>query len=71
MTEVAAAAQEGLLAMSAAVGLRVMGELLQAGLAAKVGPKGKHDPDRTARSGSTVAASEHALRMLWRGDICG
>jgi putative transposase len=39
--------------MSVAVGLWVMGELLQAELAAKVGPKGKHDPDRTAcRHGS-------------------
>jgi transposase-like protein len=48
MTGVAAAAREGLLAMSVAVGLRVMGELLQAELEAKVGPKGKHDPARTA-----------------------
>jgi putative transposase len=53
MTEVATVAREGLLAMSVAVGLRVMGELLQAELEAKVGAKGKHDPDRTAcRHGS-------------------
>jgi putative transposase len=37
VTEVAAAAREGLLAMSVAVGLRVMGELLQAELETKVG----------------------------------
>jgi putative transposase len=58
MTEVAAAAREGLLAMSVAVGLRVMEELLEAELAAKVGPKGRHDPDRTAsrhgRAGGSV-----------------
>jgi putative transposase len=53
MTGVTAAAREGLLAMSVAVGLRVMGELLQAELEAKVGPKGQHDPARTAsRHGS-------------------
>ena len=48
MSEAAAAAREGLLAMSVAVGLRVMEGLLEAELAAKVGPKGRHDPDRTA-----------------------
>jgi putative transposase len=57
MTEVAAAAWEGLLAMSVAVGLRVMGELLQAELEAKVGPKGKHDPDRTASRHGTAPGS--------------
>jgi transposase-like protein len=57
MTEVAAAAREGLLAMSVAVGLRVMGELLQAELEAKVGPKGKHDPDRTASRHGTALGS--------------
>ena len=57
MTEVAAAAREGLLAMSVAVGLRVMGELLQAELAAKVGPKGRHDPDRTASRHGTAPGS--------------
>jgi hypothetical protein len=39
MTRVAAAAREGLLAMGVAVGLlRIMGELVQAELGAKVGP---------------------------------
>jgi putative transposase len=57
MTEVAAAAREGLLAMSVAVGLRVMGELLQAELEAKVGAKGKHDPDRTASRHGTAPGS--------------
>ena len=57
MTEVAAAAREGLLAMSVAVGLRVMGELLQAELEAKVGPKGRHDPDRTASRHGTAPGS--------------
>ena len=57
MTEAAAAAREGLLAMSVAVGLRVMGELLQAELEAKVGPKGRHDPDRTASRHGTAPGS--------------
>jgi putative transposase len=57
MTEVAAAAREGLLAMSVAVGLRVMGELLQAELEAKVGPKGRHDLDRTASRHGTAPGS--------------
>jgi putative transposase len=55
--EVAAAAREGLLAMSVAVGLRVMGELLEAELEAKVGPKGRHDPDRTACRHGTASGS--------------
>jgi putative transposase len=48
MADIASSAREGLLAMSVAVGLRVMGELLDAELATKVGAKGKHDPARTA-----------------------
>jgi putative transposase len=57
MTEVAAAAREGLLAMSVAVGLRVMGELLQGELEVKVGPKGKHHPTRTASRHGTARGS--------------
>jgi len=57
MTGVAAAAREGLLAMSVAVGLRVVGELLQAELEAKVGPKGKHDPARTASRHGSASGS--------------
>jgi putative transposase len=49
ITDVAAAAREGLLAMSVAVGLRVMAELMEAELAAKVGPKHAKQPGRTAR----------------------
>lgn len=57
MTGVAAAAREGLLAMSVAVGLRVMGELLEAELEAKVGPRGKHDPARTASRHGSASGS--------------
>jgi putative transposase len=46
--ELAGAAKEGLLALSVGVGLGVLHELLEAEVDEVVGPKGKHDPDRTA-----------------------
>jgi hypothetical protein len=46
--ELAGAAKEGLLAMSVGVGLGVLRELLEAEVCEVVGPKGKHNPDRTA-----------------------
>src|SRR5947209_13156518 len=42
------AAREGLLALSVGVGLGVLGELLEEEVDYVVGPKGKHDADRTA-----------------------
>ncbi len=41
--------REGLLAASTAVGLEVMAELMVAEVTELVGPKGKHDPERTAK----------------------
>jgi putative transposase len=46
--ELAGAAKEGLLALSAGVGLSVLHELMEAEVDEVVGPKGMHDPDRTA-----------------------
>jgi hypothetical protein len=47
------AAPEGLLALSVGVGLKVLDELLEEELVALVGPKGRHDPERSAnRHGS-------------------
>jgi putative transposase len=46
--ELAGAAKEGLLALSVGVGLGVLHELMEAELDEVVGPKGKHDPERTA-----------------------
>jgi putative transposase len=57
MTEVAVAAREGLLAMSAAVGLRVVGELLDAEVAATCGPKHAKQPDRSARRHGSTSGS--------------
>jgi hypothetical protein len=47
--ELIGAAREGLLALSVGVGLSVVHELMEAEVAEVVGPKGKHDPDRTAK----------------------
>jgi putative transposase len=45
--------RDGLLAASVAIGLEVMSELQEAEVAELAGPKGKHDPDRSAyRHGS-------------------
>lgn len=49
LADVANAAREGLLAMSVAAGLRVMGEMVQEELTAIVGPKHAKLPGRTAR----------------------
>ena len=46
--ELAGAAKEGLLALSVGVGLGVLHELMEAEVDEVVGPKGKHDPDRSA-----------------------
>jgi len=47
--ELVGAAREGLLALSVGVGLRVVHELMEAEVTEIVGPKGKHDRDRTAK----------------------
>jgi putative transposase len=45
--------REGLLAASVAIGLEVMGELVEAEVSESAGPKGKHDPARAVyRHGS-------------------
>jgi putative transposase len=46
--ELVGAAREGLLALSVGVGLRVVHELMEAEVTEIVGPKWKHDPERTA-----------------------
>jgi transposase-like protein len=59
LDDLAGSVREGLLALSVGVGLKVMDELLEEELRALVGPKGRHDPERTAtrhgsRSGQVV-----------------
>jgi len=46
--ELAGVAKEGLLALSVGVGLGVLGELMAEEVDEVVGPRGKHDPERTA-----------------------
>jgi putative transposase len=47
--ELVGAAREGLLALSVGVGLGVVYELMELELTEVVGPKGKHNPERTAK----------------------
>jgi putative transposase len=47
--ELVGAAREGLLALSVGVGLSVVHELMEAEVCEVVGPKGRHNPDRTAK----------------------
>jgi len=53
LAEVAASAREGLLALSVATGLKVMSTIFESDVTAIVGPKGKHDPGRTANRQGT------------------
>jgi len=53
MAEIAADLREGLLALAVGAGLQVMQSLMEEDVAASCGPRGRHDPDRTAtRHGS-------------------
>jgi len=54
--ELVGAAKDGLLALSVGVGLGVLAELMEEEVVEVVGPRGKHNPDRTAvRHGVTRA----------------
>ena len=65
MAEIAEDMREGLLALAVGAGLQVMGELMQADVAALCGPRGKHDPQRAAtRHGSGRG------RSPWAGGGC-
>jgi putative transposase len=56
---------EGLMAAALAVGLEVFGELLEADVTSKAGPKGKHDPNRVAkRHGAEGAKVPMGGRMV-------
>jgi putative transposase len=48
VAELAGAAREGLLALAVGTGLQVLQVMLAADVARLVGPKGRHNPDRTA-----------------------
>jgi hypothetical protein len=48
MTDLAQELREGLLALAVGTDLQVMGVLLEESVTALAGPKGRHDPGRTA-----------------------
>lgn len=48
MAEIAGSMREGLLALAVGTGLQVMQALMEADVTAVAGPKGRHDPDRSA-----------------------
>ena len=48
LADIAGVAREGLLALSVAAGLSVMQAMFEAEITAAAGPKGRHDPNRTA-----------------------
>jgi len=53
VSEIAADVREGLLAMAVGAGLQVMAAMMAADVDALCGPRGRHNPDRTAtRHGS-------------------
>ena len=57
MDEIAADMREGLLALAVGAGLQVMGQLMEADVSAVCGPRGRHDPDRTATRHGTERGS--------------
>ena len=57
LAEIAASAREGLLALSAGVGLQVMYQIMQEDVAALCGPRGRHNPDRAGYRHSAEAGS--------------
>jgi transposase-like protein len=57
LAEIAASAKEGLLALSAGVGLQVMYQIMQEDVAALCGPRGRHNPDRAGYRHSAQAGS--------------
>jgi putative transposase len=57
MNEIAADVREGLLAIAVGAGLQVMAAMMAADVDGLCGPRGKHDPDRTAARHGTEAGS--------------
>jgi putative transposase len=65
LAELAGDVQEGLLAMAVGTGLQVMAAMMSADLEAACGPRGKHDPTRTAvRHGSEAGSVTLGGRRL-------
>ena len=48
LIEIAGAVEEGLLALAVATGMQVMTTMMEADVTGICGPKGRHNPERTA-----------------------
>jgi len=57
LADVAGAIRDGLLAFSCSAGMLVIGQIMAEEMTAKVGPKGRHDPDRVATRNGTAPGS--------------
>jgi putative transposase len=57
MADIAASVKEGLLALAVSAGMQVMAAMLEESVTAICGPRGRHDPDRTAVRHGTEAGS--------------
>lgn len=57
MADVAGAIREGLMAFCCSAGLLAVSQIMDEELTAKVGPKGKHDPERSATRNGTAPGS--------------
>jgi len=57
LVELAGSLREGLLALAVGAGLQVMGAIIDESVVSVAGPKGEHDPDRTAVRHGTEAGS--------------
>jgi putative transposase len=57
MADVAGAIREGLMVFCCPAGLLAVSRIMSDEMTVKVGPKGKHDPDRTATRNGTAPGS--------------
>jgi transposase-like protein len=57
LADIAGAAREGLLALSVATGLSVLASMLEGEVSTVAGPRGRHQPDRTAVRHGSAAGS--------------
>jgi len=67
LQDVTAAIKDGLMAFCCSAGLAVVAQLMEAEMTDKVGPKGRHDPERPAtRNGSAPGRSCSGPPGNWR-----
>ena len=57
LDDIAGAIRDGLLAFSCSAGMMVIGQIMAEEMTTKVGPKGRHDPDRVATRNGTAPGS--------------